>query len=193
MGHPHSRWIRVNQGAARVGRPRRSKEEDLPAFCEIACVDVNQVGDFDERPLHAASSRGNMEETAALVGAGAEVNAHRWSRQYSAGRSGRPGPPAGHPIPCSITGHLLTCAMSLERRRSIRQNKPTGATSLMFYKLGPVVTPDRSVQATESHSEAEDELNHCGCMTSSTTTLPPLSAVMTLCTGAYPLSVMSIT
>jgi hypothetical protein len=31
------------------------------------------------------------------------------------------------------------------------------------------------------------------CSASSTTTLPPLSAVMTLCTGAYPLSVMSIT
>jgi hypothetical protein len=32
---------------------------------------------------------------------------------------------------------------------------------------------------------------YCFCITSSTTTLPPLSAVMTLCTGAYPLSVMS--
>jgi hypothetical protein len=34
---------------------------------------------------------------------------------------------------------------------------------------------------------------HWGCNTSSTTTLPPLSAVTTLCTGAYPLIVMSTT
>jgi ankyrin repeat protein len=54
---------------------RRYKDEDLPAFCEIALEDVNQVGNFGERPLHVASSRGNMEEIAALVEAGAEVNA----------------------------------------------------------------------------------------------------------------------
>jgi hypothetical protein len=35
--------------------------------------------------------------------------------------------------------------------------------------------------------------SYCGCSTSSTNTLPPLSAVTILCTGAYPLSVMSIT
>ena len=33
---------------------------------------------------------------------------------------------------------------------------------------------------------------YCGCSTSSITTLPFLSAVMTLCTGAYPVKVMSI-
>ena len=54
---------------------RRYKDEDLPAFCEIALEDVNQVGNFGERPLHVASSRGNMEEITALVEAGAEVNA----------------------------------------------------------------------------------------------------------------------
>jgi ankyrin repeat protein len=54
---------------------RRYKDEDLPAFCEIALEDVNQVGNFGERPLHVASSRGNMEEIAALVEGGAEVNA----------------------------------------------------------------------------------------------------------------------
>jgi hypothetical protein len=54
---------------------RRYKDEDLPAFCEIPLEDVNQVGNFGERPLHVASSRGIMEEIAALVEAGAEVNA----------------------------------------------------------------------------------------------------------------------
>jgi uncharacterized protein len=54
---------------------RRYKDEDLPAFCEITLEDVNQVGNFGERPLHVASSRGNMEEVAALVEAGAEINA----------------------------------------------------------------------------------------------------------------------
>src|SRR6266571_5335905 len=34
---------------------------------------------------------------------------------------------------------------------------------------------------------------YCGCNTSSTTTLPPLSVVTTLCMGAYPVSVMSMT
>lgn len=54
---------------------RRYKDEDLPAFCEITLEDVNQVGNFGERPLHVASSRGNIEEIAALVEAGAEVSA----------------------------------------------------------------------------------------------------------------------
>lgn len=54
---------------------RRYKDEDLPAFCEIPLEDVNQVGNFGERPLHVASVRGNVEEIAALVEAGADVNA----------------------------------------------------------------------------------------------------------------------
>lgn len=54
---------------------RRYRDEDLPAFSEILLEDVNQVGNFGERPLHVASSRGNIEEIAALVEAGAEINA----------------------------------------------------------------------------------------------------------------------
>ena len=45
----------------------------------------------------------------------------------------------------------------------------------------------------QAHRQAARSSSYCGCITSSTTTLPPLSAVMTLCTGAYPLSVMSST
>jgi uncharacterized protein len=54
---------------------RRYKDEALPAFVGMALKDVNQVGNFDERPLHAACSRGAMEEVRALVEAGADVNA----------------------------------------------------------------------------------------------------------------------
>jgi ankyrin repeat protein len=54
---------------------RRYKEEELPAFAEISLEDVNQIGNFGERPLHVACARGNMEEIAALIEAGADVNA----------------------------------------------------------------------------------------------------------------------
>jgi ankyrin repeat protein len=54
---------------------RRYKEEELPAFVEIPLEDVNQVGNFGDRPLHVASIRGNMDEIAALVAGGADVNA----------------------------------------------------------------------------------------------------------------------
>jgi len=54
---------------------RRYKDELIPAFCEIQLEDVNQVGNFSERPLHVAAARGKLEEISALVDAGADVNA----------------------------------------------------------------------------------------------------------------------
>jgi hypothetical protein len=53
---------------------RLYKEEDLSAFAEIALEDVNQLGNFGERPLHVAASRGILEEVAALVTAGSHIN-----------------------------------------------------------------------------------------------------------------------
>ncbi len=37
---------------------QRFKDEDLPAFVEMALTDVNQVGNFGERPLDVAAVRG---------------------------------------------------------------------------------------------------------------------------------------
>jgi ankyrin repeat protein len=68
---PQDRHNRLN--AANV--LRRYRDEKLPAFCEIVLEDVNQVGNFGERPLSVACVRGKMEEIEALVDAGAQVNA----------------------------------------------------------------------------------------------------------------------
>jgi uncharacterized protein len=54
---------------------RLYREEELPAFCEILLEEVNQAGNFGERPLGVACVRGKMEEIEALVDAGAHVNA----------------------------------------------------------------------------------------------------------------------
>lgn len=54
---------------------RRYKDEELPAFVGIFLQDVNQVGNFGDRPLHVASVRGDLDEIAALISAGADVNA----------------------------------------------------------------------------------------------------------------------
>jgi ankyrin repeat protein len=54
---------------------RRYKDEDLPAFAEVELKDVNQIGNFDERPLHVACSRGRLDEVLALLAAGAEIDA----------------------------------------------------------------------------------------------------------------------
>jgi ankyrin repeat protein len=54
---------------------RRYKDEDLPAFVEMSLDDVNQIGNFGERPLDVAVGRGDIEEITALIDGGADVNA----------------------------------------------------------------------------------------------------------------------
>jgi hypothetical protein len=56
-----------------------------------------------------------------------------------------------------------------------------------------VQPPREKVLRSLSGAAAVRVPSYCGFSTSSTTTLPPLSAVMTLCTGAYPVSEISIT
>ena len=53
----------------------RYAEEDLPEFVEMPLTSIEQVGRFGNRPLHVACVRGIMDEVAALVVAGASVNA----------------------------------------------------------------------------------------------------------------------
>ncbi len=80
----------------------RYKDEDLPAFCGISLQDVNQVGNFGERPLHVASVRGNIGEIAALIDAGAEVNAPGESREHSATRGRIPRSCTSDPVPSGL-------------------------------------------------------------------------------------------
>ncbi len=54
---------------------QRFKDEDLPAFAEMALTDVNQVGIFGERPLDVAAVRGIEAEVVALLEGGAAVDA----------------------------------------------------------------------------------------------------------------------
>jgi hypothetical protein len=64
---------------------RRYKDEELPEFCEIPLHDVNQAGNFGDRPIHVASIRGSLDEIAALVHGGADVDAtgERATRRYT--------------------------------------------------------------------------------------------------------------
>jgi len=54
---------------------RRYREEELSEFAEIQLEDVNQVGNFGNRPIHVAATRGSTEELIALITGGADVNA----------------------------------------------------------------------------------------------------------------------
>lgn len=51
----------------------RYQSENLPEFSEIDLRDVNQIGNFESRPIHVASTRGNVNEVTALLKDGAEV------------------------------------------------------------------------------------------------------------------------
>jgi|SRR5215831_15340544 len=53
----------------------RYKDEELPEFCELDLNNVNQEGNFGNRPIHVAAVRGNLDEIEALANGGADVNA----------------------------------------------------------------------------------------------------------------------
>jgi len=54
---------------------RRYKEEGLPEFLEVELKDVNQAGNFRNRPINVAAVRGSIDELMALIAGGADVNA----------------------------------------------------------------------------------------------------------------------
>ena len=54
---------------------QRYRDEELPELVDRPLVDVNEVGRFENRPLHIAAVRGDPEEVAALLAGGADVNA----------------------------------------------------------------------------------------------------------------------
>lgn len=54
---------------------RRYQDEDLPDFCEIELTDVNQRGNFGDRPLHVAACHGDIDEILALLEGGAYIDA----------------------------------------------------------------------------------------------------------------------
>jgi ankyrin repeat protein len=53
---------------------RRYKDEELPEFVELKLEDVNQRGNFGDRPIHVASIQGNVADVIALIEGGADVD-----------------------------------------------------------------------------------------------------------------------
>lgn len=47
---------------------------EFPNFDGIHLVDVNQRGNFGDRPIHLAASRGNVSELNTLIRSGADIN-----------------------------------------------------------------------------------------------------------------------
>lgn len=59
----------------------------FPSFAGIHLVDVNQPGNFGDRPIHLAASRGNVSELNTLIRNGADVNLpgeHEYSAMHLA-------------------------------------------------------------------------------------------------------------
>jgi ankyrin repeat protein len=101
---------------------RRYKDEELPEFSEIALEDVNQAGNFGDRPLHVACIRGNLEEIAALLEGGADVNA--------AGELGN------RPLHEAVSqGHLTAVQFLLDHGASVHETNDEQMTALDIARL----------------------------------------------------------
>lgn len=46
----------------------------FPSFSGVELVDVNQIGNFGDAPLHLAASRGELQELEILIRNGADLN-----------------------------------------------------------------------------------------------------------------------
>ena len=101
---------------------RRYNDELLPSFADIPLEDVNQVGRFDERPIHIACARGIMEEVKALVEADADVNA--------------PGDIGDTPLHEAVSqNHVELVRFLLEHGASTKHKNELGETALDIAKL----------------------------------------------------------
>ena len=54
---------------------QRYRDEELPEFADLPLVDVNEVGQFGNQPIHVAATRNAIDEVRALLQGGADVNA----------------------------------------------------------------------------------------------------------------------
>jgi ankyrin repeat protein len=101
---------------------RRYKDEELPEFCEITLHDVNQAGNFGDRPIHVACIRGSLDEIAALVHGGADVDA-TGERDYT---------PLHHAV---AQGHIAVVKALLEYGASRNKRNDIAMTALDLAKL----------------------------------------------------------
>ena len=100
----------------------RYKRDEMPEFVGVPLDDVNQIGNSGDRPLHIACVRGKMDEIAALVGAGAEVNA--------------PGDMANTPLhECVGQGHLMAVQFLLDHGASPSAKNEWGASPIDVARL----------------------------------------------------------
>jgi uncharacterized protein len=95
----------------------RYMEEDLPEFCGLDLLDVNQVGNFGNRPLHVACTRGDVAEVSALLSGGADID--------SIGELGNT------PLHEAVGQHHLDVVfLLLQRGASSKQENDFGKTAL---------------------------------------------------------------
>lgn len=105
-----------------------------PNFVNIALANVNQVGHFNQYPLHLASSRGNIEEMSLLIDNGANINI-----------IGEYGSTPLH-LAC-LRGHYNAVKLLIERGAIVSIKEDDGSTSLDVVKSMLSVEPTKELES----------------------------------------------